>query len=125
MSTMVILPIKYPYIGCILVAVISLLVILLFILNKENQLQGTNFQLDSENASRHACTLAGDSNSFLSYLKKLDKHSIVTFPHHCRTIDFYLENRNNEMDVALPSPSSLSSPLPSEVSDSSLASLDN
>jgi len=42
------------------------------------------------NPTQHACSLAEQNTSYLEYLKRLDKHTSVKFPFHCRTIDFYL-----------------------------------
>lgn len=85
-----ILPLGYQYIGCLLVAVTSIIFILLYM----NKTQDKNALGESSgckmNASHHACILAKETFSYLGYLKKLDQHSSVTFPFHCRTIDFYL-----------------------------------
>ena len=88
------LPIGVVHIGCFLVAVTSLLVIILYLHKDDARNQrGDVPPYSTENAAHHACNLAKNTTTFLGYLKRLDEHSTVTFPVHCRQIDFYLACR--------------------------------
>lgn len=95
------LPSSYQYIGCILVAVTSLLVILLYFNRDINKLKHEPSVNTPGDVIQHACVLAKEEKSYLQYLKKLDKHISINFPPHCRTIDFYLackeDNSINEI----------------------------
>lgn len=101
-------PLPFEYVGCLIFAVTSIVVLCFYFYKTGNTSQTTTDDVVQE-LSEHmvlelACKMAKSEDSFLQYLKDLDGNS-HTFPAHCRTIDFFLAcrmpeplDRGNEID---------------------------
>jgi hypothetical protein len=95
-SNPIVLSCEHHYLGCIIFALTSLVAVLFYIYyNNENHVEYCTNDNTSIVPIKEASNFAIETNSFLAYLRKLDKNEI-SFPNHCRTIDFYLACRNPE-----------------------------
>lgn len=88
--------------GCVLVTITSIMIIFFYIeMNKNSKKPSdTTSCFSEENSLHHIELLAKDTPTYLKFLKILDKHTNISFPPHCRTIDFYLACRSSDIDDA-------------------------
>lgn len=81
---------NYQYVGCFVVTLTTML-LMFFVINRITLYEELQI---IENAPQSlpdiALAYALESTSFLSYLKMLDSQKGLSFPPHCRTIEFFL-----------------------------------
>ena len=85
------------YLGCFIFALTSLVAtILYFYVNcKKETYESEESDIYMQTPIEQAHSYATETESFVSYLRKLDKMKTQP-PQHCRSIDFYLACRSSE-----------------------------